>query len=245
MRVIGQGRWQHPFHFHGNHARVLARDGNLMLQWLADPSNSSVAALAGPLFLPFRDRFRADGRRDLRLDRTGIKVGCLRSVRCRAPGNGATAATRGTRSAPSAGFDPVTKEYCADHDKPMPVTPPNAGHRDQRPLVQRIAVPGPAGGHRDVVAAGRQNQINHRGSAMPTCGTRTMNARYHERCLPRRNDDDADHRSSERGHRRAAVTEEKKHANSFLWSLYEKDFTLRAHSSSLWRLSLQRRRPST
>ncbi len=31
MRIIGQGRWQHPFHFHGNHARVLARDGNLML----------------------------------------------------------------------------------------------------------------------------------------------------------------------------------------------------------------------
>ena len=25
MRVVGQGRWQHPFHFHGNHARVLAQ----------------------------------------------------------------------------------------------------------------------------------------------------------------------------------------------------------------------------
>ncbi len=31
LRVIGQGRWQHPFHEHGNHVRVLARDGNLLL----------------------------------------------------------------------------------------------------------------------------------------------------------------------------------------------------------------------
>jgi len=26
--IIGQGRWQHPFHEHGNHVRILARDGN-------------------------------------------------------------------------------------------------------------------------------------------------------------------------------------------------------------------------
>ncbi len=31
MRVIGQGRWQHPFHEHANHVRILARDGNLIL----------------------------------------------------------------------------------------------------------------------------------------------------------------------------------------------------------------------
>jgi FtsP/CotA-like multicopper oxidase with cupredoxin domain len=31
IRVIGQGRWQHPFHEHGNHVRILARDGNLLL----------------------------------------------------------------------------------------------------------------------------------------------------------------------------------------------------------------------
>ena len=24
VRVIGQGRWQHPFHEHGNHVRILA-----------------------------------------------------------------------------------------------------------------------------------------------------------------------------------------------------------------------------
>ncbi len=28
IRVIGQGRWEHPFHEHANHVRILARDGN-------------------------------------------------------------------------------------------------------------------------------------------------------------------------------------------------------------------------
>jgi FtsP/CotA-like multicopper oxidase with cupredoxin domain len=43
LRIIGQGRWQHPFHEHGNHVRILARDGNLILS-ATDP-----AKLAGPL----------------------------------------------------------------------------------------------------------------------------------------------------------------------------------------------------
>jgi FtsP/CotA-like multicopper oxidase with cupredoxin domain len=44
LRIIGQGRWQHPFHEHGNHVRVLARDGNLILS-----GTDSTAKLAGPL----------------------------------------------------------------------------------------------------------------------------------------------------------------------------------------------------
>ena len=43
LRIIGQGRWQHPFHEHGNHVRILARDGNLIL------SQSDPTSLAGPL----------------------------------------------------------------------------------------------------------------------------------------------------------------------------------------------------
>src|SRR5580700_6614600 len=31
IRTIGQGRWEHPFHEHANHVRILARDGNLIL----------------------------------------------------------------------------------------------------------------------------------------------------------------------------------------------------------------------
>jgi len=43
LRIIGQGRWQHPFHEHGNHVRVLARDGSLIL------SSTDSTALGGPL----------------------------------------------------------------------------------------------------------------------------------------------------------------------------------------------------
>ena len=43
IRVIGQGRWQHPFHEHANHVRILGRDGNLILSQ-TDPNS-----LAGPL----------------------------------------------------------------------------------------------------------------------------------------------------------------------------------------------------
>ena len=31
VRFLGQGHWQHPFHEHGNHVRILGRDGNLLL----------------------------------------------------------------------------------------------------------------------------------------------------------------------------------------------------------------------
>jgi FtsP/CotA-like multicopper oxidase with cupredoxin domain len=52
LRIIGQGRMQHPFHEHGNHVRILARDGNLLLA--RDPANPVLAPdpqqrLAGPL----------------------------------------------------------------------------------------------------------------------------------------------------------------------------------------------------
>ena len=42
LRIIGQGRWQHPFHEHANHVRILARDGNLIL------SSTDPTSLAGP-----------------------------------------------------------------------------------------------------------------------------------------------------------------------------------------------------
>jgi FtsP/CotA-like multicopper oxidase with cupredoxin domain len=46
LRIIGQGRWQHPFHEHGNHVRVLARDGNLIL---TTATSTATSTLAGPL----------------------------------------------------------------------------------------------------------------------------------------------------------------------------------------------------
>ncbi len=126
MRVIGQGRWQHPFHFHGNHARVLARDANLLLSASADPNNSSVAALAGPLLFTTAtvsgqtvDQIFAWTGQGLNWDVYGL----VNPHTC----NGRPLpATPGNASAQSAGFDPVTHEYCPDHGKPIPVATPDA-----------------------------------------------------------------------------------------------------------------------
>ncbi len=52
LRIVGQGRWQHPFHEHGNHVRILARDGNLLLSSSTITyagSSAATQALAGPL----------------------------------------------------------------------------------------------------------------------------------------------------------------------------------------------------
>src|SRR5271165_2118164 len=44
IRTIGQGRWQHPFHEHANHVRILARDGNLVLTSTAAACPATVTA---------------------------------------------------------------------------------------------------------------------------------------------------------------------------------------------------------
>lgn len=119
MRVIGQGRWQHPFHFHGNHARVLARDGNLILS-KTDPS-----ILAGPLM--FTTPTVSGQTVDQIFTWTGQGLnwdvyGVTNPHTC----NGKPVpATPGDPSAQSPGFDPVTHEYCPDHGKAIPVTPPD------------------------------------------------------------------------------------------------------------------------
>lgn len=119
MRVIGQGRWQHPFHFHGNHARVLARDGNLLLA-ASDPTQ-----LAGPLLftIPTVSGQTVDAiftwtGKGLNWDVYNHKAGdgsvCTPDV------NGYyTTASGAPLTAPNYG------EWCADHDKPIPVTPPD------------------------------------------------------------------------------------------------------------------------
>jgi hypothetical protein len=57
LRVIGQGRWEHPFHEHANHVRILARDGNPIISsatlnypgTTATPGSYTAQALAGLL----------------------------------------------------------------------------------------------------------------------------------------------------------------------------------------------------
>jgi hypothetical protein len=119
IRVIGQGRWQHPFHEHGNHVRILGRDGNLILA--PDATN-----LAGPLFftttttpgLAFDGIFYWTGK-GLNWDAYGHKPvsstnDLNATLSCTPDANGYNTA------------DPTALNYyewCQDHDKPLEVAP--------------------------------------------------------------------------------------------------------------------------
>jgi hypothetical protein len=114
MRVIGQGRWQHPFHFHGNHARVLARDGNLIA------SAVDGSSLAGPLL--FTTPTVPGQTQDQIFTWTG--KGLNWDVYNHKPGDGSTCVPDAN------GFNSVKNspnygEWCADHLKPIPVVPPD------------------------------------------------------------------------------------------------------------------------
>ena len=114
MRVVGQGRLQHPFHFHGNHARVLARDGNLML------SQSDATKLAGPLLFTIPT---VSGQTvDAIFSWSG--KGLNWDVYNHKPGDGSVCTPDAN------GFHSVVGsanygEWCADHNKPIPITPPD------------------------------------------------------------------------------------------------------------------------
>src|SRR5437762_2087949 len=118
LRVIGQGRWQHPFHEHGNHVRILGRDGNLILS-ATDPTS-----LAGPLLfttsttpgLAFDGIFYWTAK-GLNWDPYGHNPAsgdASAKLSCTPDANGYnTSATAATNYF----------EWCQDHNKPMQVTP--------------------------------------------------------------------------------------------------------------------------
>ena len=125
IRVIGQGRWQHPFHEHGNHVRILGRDGNLILapnaQGNPDPNN-----LAGLLMfttttspgVAFDGIFYWTGR-GLNWDayaHNPKSTDPLALLPCTPDVNGYN--TLGTSYTQANYF-----EWCQDHNKPLQVTP--------------------------------------------------------------------------------------------------------------------------
>jgi FtsP/CotA-like multicopper oxidase with cupredoxin domain len=129
MRIIGQGRIQHPFHFHGNHARVLARDGNLLLS-----ANANSTALAGPLLFTTptvpgqtQDQIFTWTGQGLNWDVYGLTQAHTCNARNSLDARGrsifTTPATNYNPTSP--GFDAVTHEWCPDHGKAMPVAPPD------------------------------------------------------------------------------------------------------------------------
>jgi FtsP/CotA-like multicopper oxidase with cupredoxin domain len=135
LRVIGQGRWQHPFHEHGNHVRILARDGNLILSQTAatDPRQTP---LAGPLL------FTTTTTPGLAFD--GIFYWTGKGLNWDAYGHNpashdpnATLACYPDANGYNTGFDPVSGtlthsevrsainyyEWCQDHNKPVQAAP--------------------------------------------------------------------------------------------------------------------------
>ncbi len=118
IRSVGQGRWQHPFHEHANHVRILARDGNMILA--PDGTN-----LAGQLMFntdttpgeAFDGIFYFTGR-GLNWDPYGHHPGDTNdpnaSLGCTPDANGYNT------GAPSA----INYfEWCQDHNKPLEVAP--------------------------------------------------------------------------------------------------------------------------
>ena len=136
IRTIGQGRWQHPFHEHANHVRILARDGNLILSssttpitYESVPGDSGATAgrpLAGQLMFntdttpgeAFDGIFYFTGR-GLNWDPYGHHPVSstndpLATLGCTADANGYNTG------------DPTAVnffEWCQDHNKPVQVAP--------------------------------------------------------------------------------------------------------------------------
>ena len=125
LRIIGQGRWQHPFHEHANHVRILARDANLIL------SSSNAEDLAGaPLFTTTTTPGETmDGifyftGRGLNWDMYGHHpndtADALASPTCVPDANGYYT----TASSPAAPVGAINYyEWCQDHNKPLEVAP--------------------------------------------------------------------------------------------------------------------------
>jgi len=127
VRAIGQGRWQHPFHEHANHVRILARDGNMQLAQnpLSPGTPDPNGGLAGLLMFntdttpgeAFDGIFYFTGR-GLNWDPYGHHPNdtsdSLASLGCTPDTNGYNT------GAPTA----VNYfEWCQDHNKPVEVTP--------------------------------------------------------------------------------------------------------------------------
>ncbi len=111
MRVVNAGRDLHPFHHHGNHATPIARDGRV----LASARPAGPPNLTSP---DFTVRSVPGQTMDLIFEWTGKGIGwdiygttAINPHTCNR-----TRTARRQRCRPT-----VTTEWCADHNKPIPV----------------------------------------------------------------------------------------------------------------------------
>jgi FtsP/CotA-like multicopper oxidase with cupredoxin domain len=122
LRIIGQGRSQHPFHEHANHVRILARDGNPIL------TQDGAMLAGGPLFTTTTTPGQTmDGifyftGRGLNWDmyaHNPTSTDPLATLPCYPDANG-------YNTAGADGLAPTRVNYyewCQDHNKPLEVAP--------------------------------------------------------------------------------------------------------------------------
>ena len=112
MRVVGGGHDMHPFHHHGQHARIIAVDGSpLQTASATVPFDLSHEVFTIPS-LPGQTV-------DAILRWTGKGLGW--DIYGHVSGDGSTCVAAGAE-----GLDATSHEYCADHNKPLPVVLPEA-----------------------------------------------------------------------------------------------------------------------
>jgi FtsP/CotA-like multicopper oxidase with cupredoxin domain len=116
LRIIGHDNWQHPFHEHGNHVRVLARDGNLILSATNPATN-----LAGPLL------FTTTTTPGQAMD--GIFQWTGKGVNWDVYGHNAVSGSTLPCTADANGYNTGAPtainyfEWCQDHEKPLQKSP--------------------------------------------------------------------------------------------------------------------------
>ena len=111
MRLVGGGRQLHSFHHHGNHARILARDANLLA--------TAGGALIGPNLFTISPT--PGGTVDAIFEWTGKGLGWDAYGHVSGDGSSCTPDANGLHNVAS---DPNYREWCGDHLRPIPVTLP-------------------------------------------------------------------------------------------------------------------------
>jgi len=127
IRVVGGGRDLHPFHHHGNHARVIAKDGVL----LTDPGGDSGSAMGPDLAYSLFTIPSVPGE-TVDAIFTWSGMGLNWDIYGTGPDYAHGDCTTGvedainneTGAAAPDGFHDITYEYCPDHGKAIPVTLP-------------------------------------------------------------------------------------------------------------------------
>jgi FtsP/CotA-like multicopper oxidase with cupredoxin domain len=109
MRNIGGGKDLHPFHTHGNHFRLFAKDGRLL-------RTSDAAPISDLATYEYTHKAIPGETFDFIFEWTGEQLGW--DIYGTGPG------FHHTCTPDASGFDLVTKEYCPDHGKPIPVQLP-------------------------------------------------------------------------------------------------------------------------